>query len=250
MEAICLKALARDPEDRFESMEQFQHALEDVLEGRELSIDLTKFTSDGRGHNTLDLRRTPTPYPAAETDTEMDPDTAVERAAISRMVRHPLFWVWSAIAVVIALLLAIIVESRFRPPPQDGPPGGGPGRREGGRMHFAPPGPDQTPGDVLAEHDFNGDQLLDPGEFPKHIIHRADANGDEWLDLQELQNGYEAEGDELYRPPEPGEGPPGGRRPPGGERPRGGRRPPPGGRRPPPGEPGGRGHRPDRPPPR
>jgi hypothetical protein len=257
MEAICLKALARVPEDRFESMQKFELVLEDVLAGREISIDLSKVIADKSSHNTVDLRQaSPAVSPAV---SHSDEDTRVERSAISNAIRHPLFWVWTAVGLLFAIVLFVALEGRDRPP-QQGAGRTGPDRDDGGPpQHMTPPPPGMSAEEVFAEYDWNGDELLDHVELLPHIIQRADENGDEQLDMRELSNGLRITEPDLFRPPENsaeypegrrsfGGGPPGNRPPPPRGR-EGDGRPPHGGQQPPRG-PGGPGPRPDRPPPR
>jgi hypothetical protein len=210
MEAICLKAIANKPEDRFQSMEEFEQALDDMLQGRQVEISVP------------------------DPETRVDPGVAVSEAAdrkradtatsSARSAKQPA-WVWGVIGLLVLVIVGFTIRPMFS--------------RRGPTFQNAHGNPakaiDLSPQSVFREGDKNQDGLLGSRELPLHVIERADDDGDSFLSFEELENGYEKRGRALYNTPDEKPAPlnsldelwPNGT-PPGPGGPGFGRRPPPG----------------------
>ncbi|MBD3672218.1 MAG: serine/threonine protein kinase [Planctomycetaceae bacterium] len=221
LEAICLKALAKRPSERFRSMDDFVLAVEGWLQLRGVKV----LGDSGSGI----LIESQTDISVPDFEAVLD-QTRHEIEVVSRMREQRWMYVIAFLAGIIGLLLyllwgqmqklpdsvnanAIDSETSTAPSPD--------GRFEEGRLdfHLNPPRPEMSIDELFSNYDVNNDERLEPYEFPRHIIRRADTNNDDLLNKDELETAFEQLGPKvLMRPPN-------GQRP--GERPRPNPPPPP-----------------------
>jgi len=233
MEAICMKALAKDPQDRYSSMDQFVQAIEGWLQMRGVNV----LGGSGSGI----LIESQSDITAHELEAVID-QTRHEIEIVSKVREQRWMLVISALALIILLLLYLLwgqstglpevnvapestaetaeddseTSVEIEPPPR-------------AETVIRPPRPGMTTAQIFDEYDHDLNGRLDPSEFPRHIIRRADTNNDDQLVRGELQAGMDLLGPQVLMQP-PREAPP--PRGPDNNRPPERRGPPPGGRPP------------------
>ncbi|HEY2249504.1 MAG TPA: protein kinase, partial [Planctomycetaceae bacterium] len=214
LEAICLKAMAKNIDDRYKSMREFAIAL---------AAFANPSSATGRGFN-------PSATLAELVSTAIIPESLEPTVILStassirelpdqeRAASRPRRWgVWVAGAVATTLILVAIAIVFFRPRSigsHDSPSGALAANDAvaGGQRPGIPHGPPHPPPfgsegfDDFERFDRNRDGALTPDEYPLHIILRADANRDQKLTRQEFDAGQKHLGPELFGPPTGEEG--------------------------------------------
>lgn len=201
LEAICLTAMAKNIDDRYESMRDFAIALAAFANpssaGREFnpSVTLAELVSaeiipdPSASSAIMAVRLSGNALLAQETD---DHDLAASHP------RRVAVWVVGGVAA--AILVGAVAVYVFRPGPTGfagGPSAGAPN---------VPAHPHLFPAaKYFDEPDRNRDGVLTPDEYPLHIILRADANGDQSLTRHEFDAAFKRLGQALFGPPTPEE---------------------------------------------
>jgi len=222
MEAICLKALSKDPQDRYRSMDEFVTALEDWLKMRGVNV------IGGSGSGVL--IESHAEMKAHDFEAVLD-QTRHEIEVVSRMREQRWMLVIAVLAVIIGVLLYLLWGQANRFPEVDtanataGSSDASVSNVRSPDMNSRPPRPGMSTGEMFDVYDGNRNDRLELHEFPGHIIRRADRNRDDSLSREELQRALEEMGGKaLIRPPNgPAEReflpPPDSRRPPPNRRP-------------------------------
>lgn len=240
MEAICLKALAKETKNRYQSMDQFVQAIEGWLQMRGVNV------VGGSGSGVL--IESHSDITVHEFEAVLD-QTRHEIEIVSKVREQRWILVIGVLAVIIMLLLYLLwgqstnlpevnVENNLPAETASDETTNEVTPANNFEFNIRPPRPGMTSAQIFDEYDLDLNGRLDPQEFPRHIIRRADTNNDDALVRGELEAGIDILGAQtLMEPPRDGPPPrgPGNNRPPErrGSPPNGG--PPPGGR--PPGNP-------------
>lgn len=223
MVAICRRAMQKNPQDRFATMDEFATALNLILKA-ESSLNIPEMSTAAIQ---LAARQ-------GEQDTYTNPamvDTIAARRLSPTSAPPSKPGTTRLKKIVLGLLgcglvvFAIVAIPRFRPggppPPPDSPPPAN-NRNENGRVALPPafrPPDDVPPHEQFASLDHNQDGFVDRGELVLHAIHRADTNDDERLTREEYLSALRHQGPRLFAPPEhePPFHHPGKKRPPKGK---------------------------------
>ncbi len=212
LEHICLKAMAKNVDDRYASMRDLAIALADFANpssaGRQFNPTVTLaelVSSDIISNVGPTAEFSPSPSSVREQPEQVAPPQKPRRAAL---------WIGGTVAA--ALVVAVGAVVFFRPKsagqgngtaaaPSYGQPADG--NIRAGALHGPPHPPlfDSQALDDFDASDRNQDGTLMPDEYPLHIILRADANHDQKLTRQEFDAAQKRLGRQLFAPPTPEE---------------------------------------------
>lgn len=177
MEAICLKAIANQSEERYQSMQDLEEALDKLLAGQDVEIPLPSSSIQKEpSHAAIDSLH----------ETRLD---ATEKPDLP--VAVPV-WVWVVIGLLILTLVAFLIAPMFDPA----------NRAAQNSEEVRPEAIDLSPATVFPKLDKNNDGRVGGQEMPLHIIQRVDRDGDDRLSFEELEDGYQKLGERMYDTPD------------------------------------------------